>query len=74
MIYHYDGSNEKCPLPLINLRLIIKKMQKGDFCIIKIRDSGSKEDIPKLLSKLNYHYSYKQNCIDSNVVEMTISI
>jgi len=71
MIYHYDGSKEKCPLPLVNLRLIIKKMKKGDVCIIKLRDSGSKEDIPKLLSKL--HYCYKQSCIDSNVVEITLS-
>lgn len=71
MIYHYDGSKEICPLPLVNLRLIIKKMRKGDRCIIKIRDSGSKEDIPKLLSKLNY--CYNQSCIDNGVVEITIS-
>jgi TusA-related sulfurtransferase len=71
MIYHYDGSNEKCPLPLVNLRLIIKNMQKGDSCLIKVRDSGSKEDIPKLLSKLGY--CYNQSPIDNNVVEITIS-
>jgi len=71
MIYHYDGNKEKCPVPLVNLRLILKKMQKGDVCIIKLRDSGSKEDIPKLLGNLNY--CYKQNSIDSNVVEITIS-
>ena len=71
MIYYYDGSNEKCPLPLVNLRLIIKKMRKGDFCQIKVRDTGSKEDIPKLLSKLGY--CYNQNPIDNGAVEITIS-
>jgi TusA-related sulfurtransferase len=71
MIHHYDGSNDKCPLPLVNLRLIIKKMRKGDLCVIKVQDTGSKEDIPKLLSKLGY--CYKQSPIDNNVVEITIS-
>ena len=72
MIYHYDGIKEKCPLPLLNLRLIMKKMQKGDLCIVTIRYSGSKKDIPKLLTKLSY--SYNQKCIDNGVVEITISI
>ena len=71
MIYHYDGSNEKCPLPLVSLRLILKKMRKGDLCLIKVQDSGSKGDIPKLLSKLGY--CYNQSPIDNNVVEITIS-
>ncbi len=71
MIFQYDASKEKCPLPLVNLRLILKKMQQGDICILKLKDSGSKDDIPKLLTKLSY--CYNQSCIDNGVVEITIS-
>lgn len=71
MIFQYDASQEKCPLPLVNLRLILKKMKKADVCVLKIRDSGSKESIPKLLTKLGY--TYNQSPIDNSVVEITLS-
>ena len=56
MIYKYDGKGEKCPVPLVNLRLLLKKMQDGDQCIITIDDLGSINDIPKLLDKQGYFY------------------
>ncbi|MBL0711269.1 MAG: sulfurtransferase TusA family protein [Colwellia sp.] len=71
MILHYDASKEKCPLPLVNLRLLLKKMQKNDTCIIKIKDNGSKEDIPKLLTKLGYKHSLVT--IETNIIEITIT-
>jgi len=71
MIFQYDASEEKCPLPLVKLRLILKKMQLGDICILKVSDSGSKQNIPNLLSKLNFHY--EQTCIDNNIVQITLS-
>jgi len=71
MIFRYDASKEKCPLPLVKLRLILKKMKHGDFCIFKVADLGSKADIPKLLNKLDY--CYDQSCIDNNLIEITIS-
>ena len=71
MIFQYDASKEKCPLPLVNLRLILKKMQAGDVCVLMVRDSGSKDDIPKLLRKLGY--CFNQSIIDNGVVEITIS-
>ncbi len=71
MIFQYDASQEKCPLPLVNLRLILKKMRNDDTCVIKITDSGSIEDIPKLLVKLGYKHSLIT--IDKNVVEITIT-
>ncbi len=71
MIFRYDASQEKCPLPLVNLRLLLKKMQSDDTCVIKITDSGSIEDIPKLLVKLGYKHSLIT--IDENVVEITIT-
>jgi len=71
MIFEYDASDEKCPLPLVNSRLLLKKMQKGDVCILTIADKGSIEDIPKLLNKLGYHYN--QSLIDNGRVKITIS-
>lgn len=71
MIFQYDASQEKCPLPLVNLRLILKKMKKEDICVIQISDSGSKENIPRLLTKLGYRYH--QSPIDNNIIELTLS-
>lgn len=72
MLFQYDASKEKCPLPLVNLRLILKKMKEGDVCELKLRDTGSKEDIPKLLRKLGY--CYNQSIIDNGVVKIIISM
>jgi TusA-related sulfurtransferase len=72
MIFEYDGSNEKCPVPLVNLRLLLKKMGKGDLCILILSDKGSIEDIPKLLNKLGY--SYNQNTFGDGKVKVTISV
>jgi TusA-related sulfurtransferase len=70
MIFRYDASQEKCPLPLVNLRLLLKKMRDDDTCIINIKDSGSIDDIPKLLIKLGYRHTVIES--DENIVEITI--
>ena len=70
MIYQYDARADKCPLPLVKLRVMLKKMADGDSCIIWIADAGSKSDIPKLLDK--YQYSYQVITIDSNTVKIQI--
>jgi len=71
MIYEYDASTEKCPVPLVKLRLLLKKMSKDDFCLFKISDPGSLTDIPKLLTKQGY--SYKENWQNKRVLELLIS-
>lgn len=70
MIYKYDAAQEKCPLPLVNTRVILRKMIKGDSLLLRIADAGSLQDIPKLLDKLEYSYTKKQ-CND-NIVELQI--
>jgi len=70
MIYKYDGRGEKCPVPLVKLRLLLKKMQYGDQCIITIDDIGSINDIPKLLDKQGYSYQKQSN--DIGIVEISI--
>jgi len=71
MIYKYDASAEKCPVPLVQLRLLLKKMSKNDCCILKISDPGSLSDIPKLLTKKGY--TYKKNWLNNTVLELLIS-
>ena len=71
MIYKYDGRGEKCPVPLVKLRLLLKKMQDGDQCIITIDDSGSIKDIPKLLDKQGYFY--QKQTTEMGIVEISIS-
>lgn len=70
MLYEYDARTESCPLPLVKLRVILKKMSSLDSCLIQISDKGSKQDIPKLLKKQGYHFTHTQ--IDNNVVELCI--
>jgi TusA-related sulfurtransferase len=70
MIFNYDGSNDRCPVPLVTTRLLLKKMQSGDKCIVLLKDPGSVKDIPKLLTKQGYCYEQFEGC--DGVVEVTI--
>lgn len=71
MIFQYDARQQKCPLPLVNLRLLLKKMQGDDTCIIQVSDKGSIDDIPNLLAKLGYPYQLK--VIDNQIIEIVIA-
>lgn len=69
MLYQYDARAEKCPLPLVNLRVLLKKMSAGDSCIIQISDAGSKSDIPNLLTKQGYCFKkvVKQDYLEIHI-------
>ncbi|SEL04740.1 Sulfurtransferase TusA [Colwellia chukchiensis] len=71
MIYKYDATQDKCPVPLVNLRLMLRKLTSADRCLIRICDSGSKQDIPKLLAKKGFYF--EQRNIDKDVVELIIT-
>ena len=70
MIYEYNATDEKCPLPLVKTRLLLKKLNEGDSCIIRLTDKGSKSDIPKLLIKQGYTFS--KHYIDNTILEIEI--
>ena len=72
MKYTYDGSQDKCPLPLVKTRVILKKMSLGDTCLIRISDAGSKSDIPKLLKKQGYKFTTTH--ISQSVDELLIEL
>ena len=65
MVYEYDGRNDKCPLPLVKLRVLLRKVVKGDICVIKISDRGSLSDIPKYLENKGYSYTEQQLNVSS---------
>ncbi|GAA6204484.1 MULTISPECIES: sulfurtransferase TusA family protein [Thalassotalea] len=70
MIYQYDASKDKCPLPLVKMRVLLKKLQAQDTCIIRLADLGSKSDIPKYLTAKGYQYTQQQ--LDNSIVEFHI--
>lgn len=70
MLLEYDATNEKCPLPLVKMRVILKKMQIEDKCLISIADKGSKNDIPKYLTKAGYKFTSTK--FDNGVIELLI--
>lgn len=72
MIYKYNGAGKKCPEPLIQLRLLLKKMEPEDECIITITDTGSLDDIPKLLKKKGYHYT--EHTKGAGIVQINIKV
>jgi TusA-related sulfurtransferase len=70
MIYKYDARKDKCPLPLVKMRFMLKKLRDNDTCIILIADQGSKSDIPKYLSTKGYQYTQQQ--LEDSIVEFHI--
>ena len=70
MIYEYDASKDKCPLPLVKMRMMLKKLRDDDSCVIRISDQGSKSDIPKYLSAKGYQYT--QQRLENSIVEFHI--
>ncbi|MFT5759171.1 MAG: tRNA 2-thiouridine synthesizing protein A [Alteromonadaceae bacterium] len=70
MLHEYDATQDKCPLPLVNMRMILKKMQHDDVCLLRIRDKGSLKDIPKYLASAGYIFT--QRIVDTTSVELSI--
>lgn len=70
MFHKYDATKEQCPLPLVKMRMMLKKMHVNDKCSISILDEGSKKDIPKYLIKKGYIFSSHQ--LDNGTVELVI--
>ncbi len=71
MVYQYDARYEQCPLPLVKMRLMLKKMQRHDSFLIIIADNGSKSDIPNYLLSKGYQYTQQQ--LSDVLVELHIT-
>lgn len=70
MIFNYDGTREKCPVPLVAMRLLLRKMFPGDRCVLLLKDAGSRQDIPKLLNKIGY--CYRQYDVGEGIIKIII--
>lgn len=70
MLFEYDATQEKCPLPLLHMRKYLKRMNSGDQLVLLVSDVGSNGDIPKLLLKQSWRF--KQRNLDNNVTEFII--
>jgi len=65
-MYEYDAVNEKCPLPLVKMRVILKKMQIGDEFKMHIYDKGSKKNIINYLQK--FSWVFEQQLITGDIL------
>ncbi|MAF16872.1 MAG: preprotein translocase subunit TatB [Marinomonas sp.] len=45
-----DAKEERCPMPLLKLKLALAKMSEGETICVYATDSGSLRDIPHFLS------------------------
>lgn len=72
MLYEYDATQDKCPVPLVNLRLLLRKLTPLDSCLIRICDTGSKKDIPRLLVKQGFYF--EQRKVSDDIIELLIKL
>ena len=49
--YKLDALGQRCPIPIINAKKIIKKMKIGETLEIIADDMGAKADVPALVKK-----------------------
>ncbi|WNC70716.1 sulfurtransferase TusA family protein [Thalassotalea psychrophila] len=66
----YDGRLEKCPLPLVKTKLLLKQLSTGQTLTLLLADPGSIQDIPRLLFKLNI--PFEQILLAKQQVKITI--
>ncbi|WP_394174209.1 sulfurtransferase TusA family protein [Thalassotalea litorea] len=52
-----DARDWKCPRPLIETKLALRRLSPGQKMRLIISDSGSKQDIPKWLSSAGFEYA-----------------
>ena len=45
-----DATDVSCPLPLLKTKMALKSMESGKILLVKAKDAGSWNDIPKYLS------------------------
>lgn len=71
-LIEYDARLEKCPLPLVKTKLLLKSLTGGQQVRVLLADSGSISDIPKLLTKQCIEFKLQQ--IDKQVIELLLVI
>ncbi|QBY05614.1 sulfurtransferase TusA family protein [Thalassotalea sp. HSM 43] len=67
----YDGRNDKCPLPLVTTKLLLKKLASGEKAVVHLKDPGSLADIPAWLQTQRVRICQKTNADASVTLTIT---
>jgi tRNA 2-thiouridine synthesizing protein A len=57
----------RCPLPLVNIKLALKRMQAGEQLRVTLSDSGSRQDVPAFLKNQGHglaELSSNEHCLE----------
>lgn len=66
----YDASEEKCPVPLVQTKLLLKQLEPGQVLKVLLTDPGSIHDIPKFLTMKGIRFELRKP--HHNIVELTL--
>ncbi|TRX56990.1 sulfurtransferase TusA family protein [Thalassomonas sp. M1454] len=66
----YDATAEKCPVPLVQTKLLIRQLESGQALKVLLTDPGSIQDIPKFLTMKGIRFEL--NKYRQNIVELTL--
>ncbi len=66
-----DLTQFRCPVPLVQTKLALKKMQQGDRLNILLSDPGSRKDVPAYLKK--HQYLVEEVCNDAYSLSIIIT-
>lgn len=70
-IIKYDARSDRCPVPLVKTKLLLKSLDKGQALRILLCDSGSKQDIPKWMTSIGLPFITTQ--LSNNVLEVSVT-
>ncbi|MDH5433870.1 MAG: sulfurtransferase TusA family protein [Gammaproteobacteria bacterium] len=51
---HLNAENLVCPMPLLKMKQVLKKMHKGDTLLVTATDSGTSKDFKKYVEYAGY--------------------
>ncbi|CAM3958106.1 sulfurtransferase TusA family protein [Shewanella aquimarina] len=66
-----DLTHYRCPLALVKLKMALKQLPGGEVLRVQLKDSGSRQDVPRFLEKANWQYVEIHN--DAELLELSIT-
>ncbi|QFU23069.1 sulfurtransferase TusA family protein [Shewanella eurypsychrophilus] len=51
----------RCPLVLVKVKLTLKQLNSDQVLRVSLSDTGSRQDVPRFLKKVGYHYREVRN-------------
>lgn len=69
-LLEYDATSDKCPVPLVQTKLLLRQLDPGQALKVLLTDPGSIQDIPKFLSMKGIRFEMSK--VHHNIVELTL--